>query len=82
MKRSGATILEASAMKDVTMFGEHLRRLRDARGLTQQKLAEAAKLTKETVYLIEKGRRVPSWPTVVALAAALKVDCTAFQDGR
>jgi hypothetical protein len=29
----------------------------------------------------EKGRNSPSWETVVKLAAALGVECTAFQDG-
>jgi transcriptional regulator with XRE-family HTH domain len=61
-----------------TGFGERLRRLREARGLTQQELADKASCNKFTVAKLERGTQEPAWPLVLAFAAALGVDCTAF----
>jgi len=51
-------------------FGEQLRRLRTAAGLTQEQLAEKAKLSTRAVSDLERGvtaplaaRRPRSWPT-------------------
>jgi len=60
--------------KEAEVFGERLRKLRDARGLTQEKLAHAADLTTTFVSTIERGRKAPSLNTVLKLARALKVD--------
>jgi transcriptional regulator with XRE-family HTH domain len=59
-------------------FAGRLRELREAAGLTQPQLAERAGLSKAGVADLEQGRREPSWKTVLALAAALNVDSTAF----
>jgi predicted ATPase/DNA-binding XRE family transcriptional regulator len=53
-------------------FGERLRRLRDAAGLTQERLAERAGLSANAVAALETGkRRRPHPNTVRALADAL-----------
>jgi transcriptional regulator with XRE-family HTH domain len=53
-------------------FGAALKRLREARGLTQAALAYAADLSASTVFAAEQGRlRDPKWSTVQRLAAAL-----------
>jgi transcriptional regulator with XRE-family HTH domain len=62
-------------------FGDRLKELREAAGLTQTQLAERAGLTKATVSRLEQGlRKEPSWQTVLALSRALGVECTAFNE--
>ncbi len=50
-----------------------LRRLRDARGLSQEATAQAAGIALNTYSRIERGHTSPAWPTVRALADALNV---------
>ncbi len=55
-----------------TSFGERLRRLREAAGLTQEELAERAELTVAAIAALERGRRQRPYPhTVQALSDAL-----------
>ncbi len=55
-------------------FGSHLRRLREAAGLTQEELAERARLTRNAVSALERGERLRPYPhTVRALADALNL---------
>jgi transcriptional regulator with XRE-family HTH domain len=60
------------------MFAGRLRELRTQAGLSQTELAEKAGLTKDGIAQLEQGRRSPSWDTVLALCAALGVECMAF----
>lgn len=48
-----------------------LNELRNLRGLTQEELADAAKLTRQTIIAIEKGRFTPSVYTALVLARCL-----------
>ncbi len=50
-----------------------LRRLREARGLSQEATAQAAGIALNTYSRIERGQTSPSWPTVRQLANALGV---------
>src|SRR5205807_2293586 len=59
-------------------FAGRLRELREAKGWTRNQLADAAGMAMDGVAHLELGRRKPTWETVLALAAALGVDCTAF----
>jgi transcriptional regulator with XRE-family HTH domain len=61
-------------------FAARLKRLREAAGLTQPELAGRAGMNQFGVAKLEQGVREPTWATVQALARALGVDCTAFQD--
>jgi transcriptional regulator with XRE-family HTH domain len=61
-----------------TGFAARLKALREAKGMSQQQLADAAGLNVGGVTKIEQGQREPGWSTVLKLAAALDVDCTAF----
>jgi transcriptional regulator with XRE-family HTH domain len=70
-------------------FGQAIRDLREARGLTLDALASAAGM--HTTYLsrIERGHSSPTWDKVTALAGALSLPvsaiATAFEaqaDGR
>lgn len=60
------------------MFAGRLRELRTEAGLSQTELAERAGFTKDGIAQLEQGRRSPTWETVLALCAALRVECTAF----
>lgn len=48
-----------------------LRLLREARGLSQRRLAKTAGVAFRTLQLLESGRHDPRWSTVVKLAKAL-----------
>jgi len=45
-----------------------VRRLRAGRGLTQQQLAAAMDVSRQTINAIETGRYTPSLPLAIALA--------------
>mgnify|MGYP001222861175 CR=1 FL=1 len=45
-----------------------VRRLRTERGLSQQQLAQAMGVSRQTINSIEKGRYTPSLPLAIALA--------------
>lgn len=55
-------------------FGEQLRKAREAKGMTQQSLAERVYVTRQTVSRWEGGERYPDLVTVKKLAQVLGVD--------
>ena len=57
-------------------LGPILKGLREARGLTQEQLAYAAKITTGTLSKIETGQASPAWATVRQIIAALEVSLT------
>ncbi len=61
-------------------FGERLRELREAKGMSQQELADRAGLTRDGVAQFETGRRRPMWESVLALMGALGATCQEFID--
>lgn len=62
-------------------FGSHMRRLRTARKLTQEKLAERSELSVDAIRRIERGSFSPSLETLGKLAVGLNVSLkTLFQD--
>lgn len=63
-----------------TTFGTILRQLREARGLTQERLAELVSVQRITVIRWESDEREPGWSTIQALADALGVTCEAFRE--
>jgi transcriptional regulator with XRE-family HTH domain len=58
----------------VVHIGERLKQLRIERAMTQDELADAAGLGKNTVNRIEKDHTEPRPPTLRKLARALDVD--------
>jgi transcriptional regulator with XRE-family HTH domain len=54
-------------------LGEKVRSARHKRGLTQESLAHALRVSVAYVSLIERGGRNPPYTTVVAIANALGV---------
>lgn len=69
-------------MSQTTQFARRLRQLRDAAGLTQAQLAEKAGLHRQGIAKLENGEREPAWGTVQALAKALGVRCSSFENGQ
>jgi transcriptional regulator with XRE-family HTH domain len=64
-------VMDAKA-DEASGFGQRLRRLRIAAGLTQAELAERAGMSAKSIAALERGRRQhPHPPTVRALAQAL-----------
>ena len=61
-------------------LGERVRRLRNARGLTQTELAEA-RVSKEYINQIETGKTRPTSQTLEWLAERLGVDTHYLADG-
>jgi transcriptional regulator with XRE-family HTH domain len=60
-------------------FNERLKELREKVGMTQEGLARASGLSVSSISKLEQRGIDPSWSTVRALAAALGVDCRAFE---
>ena len=61
--------------KDVQRrFGEQLRSVRRAKGLSQERLSESAGLHRTFVSLIERGERNVTLQTIEKLAIALGVE--------
>jgi transcriptional regulator with XRE-family HTH domain len=56
-----------------TVFGRRIRQLRNARGWSQERLAERASLDRSYIAGIEVGARNPSLKAVARLADALDV---------
>jgi transcriptional regulator with XRE-family HTH domain len=67
---------ERIAMK----FGERLRQLREAAGLTQAGLASASGVGLASIRNYEQGHREPYWDVVFKLARVLGTSCEAFAE--
>jgi transcriptional regulator with XRE-family HTH domain len=57
----------------VTVIGNRIRLLRQARKMTLQDLADATKLSPSMLSLVERGRAAPSIQSLVVLCSALNV---------
>jgi transcriptional regulator with XRE-family HTH domain len=63
---------------DLKVFGARLRELREQAGLSQQQLADKAKLSQRGIANWELGLREPMFSMAVALATALEVPLEAL----
>ncbi|HYE78673.1 MAG TPA: helix-turn-helix transcriptional regulator [bacterium] len=59
-------------------FGAKLKKMREAKGLSQTELAKASGLKQQSIARWELDENDPPWTAVQKLAAALGVDCRAF----
>src|SRR3954462_2436397 len=62
-------------------FGENLLRIRQARKLSQENLADRAGIHRTQISLLEGGRRQPLLETLVRLAGALDVPVDTLFEG-
>lgn len=58
---------------DLALLGSRIRAVRKDRGLTQQELAHQTGLSVKTVRDIERGRKNPSYETVIRLLNRLGI---------
>lgn len=58
---------------DLLLLGNRIREARKECGLTQQELADQTRLAVKTVQDIEKGRKSPTYETLVRLIARLGI---------
>jgi transcriptional regulator with XRE-family HTH domain len=55
------------------LVGNNVKRIRQARGLTQEQFAERSGFSQQYLSTLERGRRNPSIVTIYELASALGV---------
>ena len=67
--------------KTLTTFGRNVARIRDARGFSQDKLAEKADLDRTYISGIERGTRNPTILSAARVAAALKTSLAQLFNG-
>ena len=60
-------------------FGKLVAELREQKGMTQKSLAKASDMAVQSIAKLEQGWADPVWSTVQKLAAALGVNCSAFE---
>ena len=53
-------------------LGKAVRQLREARGMTQEALAQDAGVTTATLSLIERGQANPTWDTLKGITTGLE----------
>lgn len=70
---SGAGKKEVSEQV-ASIVGTNLARLRQARGLSQEEVADRADLHRTEISLLELGKRTPRIDTVVRVMGALGID--------
>ena len=64
--------------KDIDPMGEKLKELRMEKGLSQQELADKAKVTQGTISMYESGQRTRNEKTLKPILNALGVDYAEF----
>jgi len=62
----------------VVSIGENIRSIRVLRELTQEKLAEMAKLSRSSIVNFETGKRAPRVDDLESIAKALRVEVSIF----
>ena len=63
-------------------LGARVRKTRESRGLTREKLAEAADIDTKFLYEIETGKKGMSAKTLTSIALALNVSLDAIALGK
>jgi ribosome-binding protein aMBF1 (putative translation factor) len=78
--RDGKTAQDASATGDAIAgaFGRAVRRAREARGWSQEWLAERAELNRSYLGEVERGNAMPSLVTIAKLAHAFELSASAL----
>lgn len=64
---------QTAGMDEKRKFGRHIKALRKARGLSQERLAELIDRSTDAVSNIERGLSLPSYETLIRLSGCLSV---------
>lgn len=68
-------------MNDIRVkFGRRLKAVRQQRGMTQEQLAESARISVDFLSLLERGVNAPSFETLDRLSSALQAPPKDFFD--
>jgi transcriptional regulator with XRE-family HTH domain len=59
---------------NLIQFGQCLKKARTNKGLSQEKLAEAANLDRTYISLLERGKRNPSLLCIIAICKGLNIN--------
>lgn len=54
-------------------LGKHIKKVREAKGLTQKTLAEKCDTTMDYIYFIEAGKKTPSTEMYIKISLALDI---------
>jgi transcriptional regulator with XRE-family HTH domain len=73
--------IPVAEMEPLARFGDNLLRIRQARRLSQEALAERADIHRTQISLFETGRRQPMLETLSKLAGALEVPVEMLTEG-
>ncbi|MBS1883230.1 MAG: helix-turn-helix transcriptional regulator [Actinobacteria bacterium] len=68
-------------MEPLARFGDNLLRIRQARRLSQEALAELAGVHRTQISLFETGQRQPLLETLIRLAGALEISVETLLEG-
>lgn len=64
----------------IKSFGEHLKRIRAERDISQQELADRANIAKQTVYRIENAQFAVTLDVLLALSEGLEIPLKELMD--
>lgn len=76
------SVRSASTPSARAIFGANLRRVRQARGLSQEALGDAADMHRTAVGAVERGEANVTIDNMERLAAAIGVELSELLDGR
>ena len=64
----------------IKAFATHLRRLRDSKNISQQKLADDADIAKKTIQRIENAQTAATIDILISLSRGLKISISELTD--
>lgn len=67
---------------NIMSIGENVKKIREAKDMTQQELADRVHTSVPTICRLEVGTKIPSVPLLVAIAKALGVSAGVFFEER
>jgi len=77
-KSSGDRSLSPAAKAVTELLGQRIRKVRTAKGVTQEGLAYSIPIDRAHMGQIENGKKSPTFITLVKIALALNCEVTAF----
>ncbi len=64
----------------VKLFGEHLKKIRATKGMSQQELADRANIAKQTVFRLENAQFAVTLDVLLALSEGLEMPLRDLMD--